>query len=152
MFKILVAIFILVPLLEIYLLIKVGSFIGAIPTLLLILFTAILGAMLLRLQGLQTLARVREATDQGELPAEPLVEGLILLVAGVLLLTPGFFTDTLGFIGLIPPLRNRMARYLLQGFFSARIRERADGTVIIEGEFREESGREQPRQRELDRS
>lgn len=151
MFKILVTVFILVPLLEIYLLIKVGAFIGAIPTLLLILFTAILGALLLRLQGLQTLARVKETTDKGELPAEPLVEGLILLVAGVLLLTPGFFTDTLGFIGLIPSLRNHLARYLLQGFFSSRIRERTDGTVIIEGEFREESSRNQARQRELDR-
>ena len=152
MFKILVTVFVLVPLLEIYLLIKVGTFIGAVPTLLLILFTAILGAFLLRLQGLQTLARIRETTDKGELPAEPLIEGLILLVAGMLLLTPGFFTDTLGFICLVPPLRNLLAKYLLRGFFASRIRERTDGTVIIEGEFREESSREQPRQRELDRS
>lgn len=152
MFKILVTVFVLVPALEIYLLIKVGTHIGAVPTLLLILFTAVLGAYLLRFQGLQTLARIKETTDRGELPAEPLVEGLILLAAGVLLLTPGFFTDTLGFICLIPPLRSRLARYLLQGFFATRTRERADGTVIIEGEFREESTREQPRQRELDSS
>ena len=152
MFKILVTVFVLVPLLEIYLFLKIGAQIGALPTLLLILFTAILGAYLLRLQGLQTLARIKETTDRGELPAEPLVEGLILLAAGVLLLTPGFFTDTLGFICLIPSLRSRLAIYLLQGYFAARIRERSDGTVIIEGEFREESTREQSRQRKLDRS
>lgn len=151
MFKILVTVFVLVPLLEIYLFLKIGAQIGAVPTLLLILFTAVLGAYLLRLQGLQTLARIKETTDRGELPAVPLVEGLILLAAGVLLLTPGFFTDTLGFVCLIPRLRSRLASYLLQGYFAARVRNRANGTVIIEGEFREEVANNQPRQRELDR-
>lgn len=151
MLKLLVTVFVLVPLLEIYLLIKVGSFIGAVPTLLLILFTAVLGAFLLRLQGLLTLARVRESLDHGQLPAESLVEGLILLIAGALLLTPGFFTDTMGFICLVRPLRVRLARYLLREFFVSRVREHADGSVIIEGEFREEPDRNSQNQRELDR-
>lgn len=151
MFKLLVTVFVLVPLLEIYLLIKVGSFIGAVPTLLLILFTAALGAYFLRLQGLLTLARVRDSLDRGELPAESLVEGLILLIAGALLLTPGFFTDALGFIFLVRPLRTRFARYLLREFFASRVREQADGSVIIEGEFREEPTGKAQHQRELDR-
>jgi UPF0716 protein FxsA len=151
LFKILVTLFILVPLLEIYLLIKVGAQIGAVPTLLLILLTAVFGAFLLRLQGLLTLARIKEATGRGELPARSLVEGLILLLAGAMLLTPGFFTDLLGFVCLIPALREHLARYLLRGFFSLRLRERPAGPVIIEGEFREEDTREQSRQRELDR-
>lgn len=151
MFKLLVTVFVLIPLLEIYLLIKVGSYIGAIPTLLLILFTAVVGAFLLRLQGLLTLARIRESVDRGELPAESLVEGLILLISGVLLLTPGFFTDSLGFLCLVPPLRVRLAQYLLRGFFAIRVREKADGPVIIEGEFREEPDRERRVQHGLDR-
>ena len=142
MFKILVTAFVLVPLLEIYLLISIGTQIGAGLTLLLILFTAVLGAYLFRMQGLVTLARIRESVDKGDLPAKSLVEGLILLIAAVLLLTPGFFTDTLGFICLVPPLRGRLARYLLQGYFAPKVRNSTEGPIIIEGEFREEASGE----------
>lgn len=112
-FQLLLLAFLLVPMVEIYLLIKVGSVIGALPTVLLVIFTAVLGAFLLRLQGFSTLQRVRLSLARGEVPAAALFEGLLLLVAGALLLTPGFFTDTLGFLLLIPPLRQRLARWLL---------------------------------------
>ena len=98
-----------VPLVEIYVLIQVGRVIGAGTTVGLVVFTAVLGAWLLRGQGLATVARARATLDQGQLPALELVEGLILLLAGVLLLTPGFVTDALGFAALLPPVRRSLA-------------------------------------------
>ncbi|NIN36345.1 MAG: FxsA family protein, partial [Gammaproteobacteria bacterium] len=82
MFKILLILFIVVPILEIYLLIQIGSVIGAWPTIGLVLLTAILGASMLRIQGLSTLAQIRESLDRRELPAVQLVEGLLLAVCG----------------------------------------------------------------------
>ncbi len=119
-FRYLLLIFILVPVIEIYFLIKVGDVIGALPTVLLVVFTAFLGVFLLRWQGLSTLYRVQTSLQVGELPAEAMVEGLLLLVAGALLLTPGFVTDTVGFALLMPPLRQRLARFLIyKGLLSA---------------------------------
>jgi UPF0716 protein FxsA len=109
----LMAAFVIVPLLEIYLLLKVGSLVGVLPTVLLVVATAVLGAWLVRRQGMSALARVQGALDRGELPAVPLLEGAMLLVAGALLLTPGFFTDVLGFLVLVPSLRGAAARWLL---------------------------------------
>ena len=83
-----------------------------------VVFTAVLGAMLLRAQGLSTLARVQEASARGEVPALEMIEGLMLLVAGGLLLTPGFFTDAIGFIFLIPPLRQALIRYWIKRYGS----------------------------------
>lgn len=97
--------FLTVPLLEIYLFIQVGSIIGAIPTILTILLTAVIGALLLKSQGLATLGRVQSQLNSGHLPATELVEGMMLLVAGALLLTPGFFTDAIGFALLARPVR-----------------------------------------------
>lgn len=150
MFRLLVALFITVPLLEIYLLLKVGSHIGALPTIALILFTAVLGAFLLRLQGLMTLARIRQSMDHGELPALSLIEGLILLIGGALLLTPGFFTDALGFLCLIPSLRRRLATGLLSRYFTIQARSKRDQPVVIEGEFHEEQPSSQDRHDGLD--
>ncbi len=104
-FPFLFLLFLAVPLLEIYLLIKAGTVIGALPTVALVVFTAVLGAFLLRLQGLSTMNRMRANMMQGKLPAMEIMEGAALLVAGGLLLTPGFFTDAIGFLLLIPPLR-----------------------------------------------
>jgi len=101
-----------IPLTELYVLIKVGRAIGAGSTIGLVILTAVLGAWLLRLQGLVTLARVRAALEAGELPAIELVEGLILLVTAVLLLTPGFITDALGFLVLLPGVRRALAKSL----------------------------------------
>ncbi len=111
-FTVLFLLFLTVPAVEIYFLIKVGNVIGAIPTIALVVFTALLGAFLLRLQGWITLQRTRMSLARGELPAMEMLEGVLLVVAGALLLTPGFVTDTLGFLLLAPPLR----RALIQRF------------------------------------
>lgn len=110
-FSILLAIFLVVPLVEIYLLIKIGGIIGAPWTIFLVVFTALLGAFLVRSQGFSTLRRIQANLDAGELPAMELLEGVFLLVAGALLLTPGFFTDAVGFACLTPPLRRALIRY-----------------------------------------
>jgi len=106
-FQILLLLFLLVPVIEIYLLIEVGSMIGAIYTILLVVLTAVVGAALLRWQGFTTLQRVREAMARGEVPAIEMMEGVVLLICGALLLTPGFFTDAVGFLALIPAVRRR---------------------------------------------
>jgi len=110
--KSLVWLFILIPLLEIYLLVKAGQFIGVWQTILVVIITALLGSYLLRIQGIQTLQKVQMSMAQGELPTGALMEGLILLVSGILLLTPGFFTDAVGFLGLIPSIRALFIAYL----------------------------------------
>jgi UPF0716 protein FxsA len=110
-FQSLFLLFLVVPLLEIYLLIKVGGVIGALPTVLAVVGTALLGAFLIRLQGLSTMASMRRSMNRGQLPAMEMMEGVALVVAGGLLLTPGFFTDTIGFLLLVPPLR----RWLIRG-------------------------------------
>jgi UPF0716 protein FxsA len=112
-FPILAFLFIAVPLLEIFLFIQVGGWIGAWPTIGLVVLTAIAGAFLLRWQGLATLFRARQSLDRGQLPARELLEGVFLVFGGALLLTPGFFTDAIGFACLIPPARRAMADWLL---------------------------------------
>ncbi|HEB56926.1 MAG TPA: FxsA family protein [Gammaproteobacteria bacterium] len=117
-FRILFLLFLSIPIIEIYLLIQVGEVIGALPTIFIVVFTAVLGVALLRWQGLVTLTRVQAAMARGELPAQALLEGALLLVAGALLLTPGFFTDAIGFFLLISPLRQSLAQsLLLRGMF-----------------------------------
>ena len=134
--------FLLVPPLEIYLFITVGSWIGPATTVLMVVVTAILGVYLLRLQGFSTLQRVRAALDRGQLPAAEMLEGVVLLVAGVLLVTPGFFTDSLGFLALIPGLRRAIVTWFMNRNVSLGRREDANPSVqnsqTIEGEFRRE--------------
>ena len=124
-----------VPIAELYLLLAVGGQIGALPTIGLVIFTAILGASLLRLQGLATLARAQAALDARRLPAQELIEGLMLLVAGAFLLTPGFITDSIGFLLLIPGLRRLVAGLVLRRLSLHIIATRGQGADILEGEF-----------------
>jgi len=112
----LLLLFIVLPAVELYLLITVGKFIGPITTVAIIVLTGMLGWSLVKSQGLSTLARIRSETAQGRLPAEEMVGGLCLLGTGLLLVTPGFLTDTVGFLVLIPPLRRRLARLIMQRF------------------------------------
>ena len=135
MFKALFLLFVCVPLVEIYFLIQVGQNIGALSTILLCILTAVLGAILLRIQGMLTLMKAREKLRRGELPADNLLEGLILLIAGVLLLTPGFVTDLVGFLCLVPSLRSLLAMKMLHRAFQEDLRRR---NIIVEGEFWEE--------------
>ncbi len=125
MLRIWPVLFIVVPLVELYLIIEVGSVIGALWTVLLVVLTAVIGVSLLRIQGFNTLNRARQNMERGTLPAMEMMEGMILAVGGALLITPGFITDTLGFLCLIPATRRAMIRYLMQrsaihgqGFYS----------------------------------
>lgn len=105
--------FIGIPLLEIYFLIEVGDVIGAFPTVLAVVFTAVLGVGLIRIQGFSTLQKAQNSMNQGKLPAIEMFEGVMLLFAAICLLIPGFFTDSIGFILLIPPLRTLLATKLI---------------------------------------
>jgi len=100
--KILFLVFIIVPLIEIYILIKVGGIIGVLPTIALVVLTAGIGSAMLRHQGFATLRKAQANLDQGIVPAEALVDGVFLVIGGALLLTPGFFTDAVGFLCLLP--------------------------------------------------
>lgn len=112
--------FITVPLVEMIILIQVGGIIGAIPTVGLVVLTATLGIWLLKLEGLATLARVQEKLGLGQIPETELLEGVMLLIGGALLLTPGFVTDAMGFVCLLPGLRRPLARWIIhRGVLSA---------------------------------
>jgi UPF0716 protein FxsA len=133
-FKPLLIIFLTIPVIEIYLLITVGGFIGVWPTVALVVITAVIGATLLRLQGLITLQKAQQNIARGEMPALEMLEGIVLLIAGALLLTPGFFTDTIGFLALIPPLRQRVLKTLM-----ARAVVNPNTHFYQSGEFRQHS-------------
>ena len=132
------------PLVELYLLIEVGSRIGALPTILLSIFTALLGAWLVRLQGISVLFRVQQVLARGEAPAIEMLEGALLMMAGVMLLFPGFITDGLGFLLLVPPLRRWLALAFLRHAGVIRPYAGGDGGAggstsrvrVIEGEYR----------------
>ena len=106
--------FTLIPLIELYLLIKVGTAVGVLNTLLLVIFTGAAGAYLARLQGLQVMFRVRARLQQGEMPADDLLDALIIFVAGIVLLTPGLLTDIAGLVLLFPVTRFWIKKTLQQ--------------------------------------
>lgn len=138
MFRLLFILFLTIPLIEIAILIEIGKVVGAAYTIVLVVGTAVLGAALLREQGLSTLAKVQSNMQQGHLPATEMIEGLMLLISGALLLTPGFFTDVFGFLVLIPPLRRRVAQTFLANFIQTQInirqQARPEHGHTIEGE------------------
>ena len=145
MFLLVLLLFFTVPLVEIYVLLEVGGIVGVLPTIGLVVLTAIIGAGLIRAQGIATLGRVQQELDRGELPAVGIIEAALLLVAGALLLTPGFVTDTIGFLILVPPLRRRV----IQSFLAKRMQAATmapgpgaphdpRGPRVIDGEYRRE--------------
>lgn len=107
-------VFIIMPIAEMAVLIQVGGMIGVLNTVGLVLLTAVIGAWLLRQQGLATLLRANQRMNSGELPAKEVAEGLILAVGGALLLTPGFITDAVGFLCLMPGTRHWLAGQALK--------------------------------------
>jgi UPF0716 protein FxsA len=136
-----ILLFIGLPLIEIYFLIQVGSEIGAFSTILLSILTAVIGAWLVRHQGFGILMRVREMLDRGEVPAIELMDGALILAAGLFLLLPGFLTDSLGFLLLIPPLRRSLIERYIR--IQPMTMQPPPGEVrtetrmrVIEGEFR----------------
>ena len=104
--------FTIIPFLEIYLLIEIGSYIGAFNTLIIVILTGFLGALLARYQGLKTMLKVRESLARGDMPAEHLLDALLIFLAGIVLLTPGFLTDLAGFTILIPTTRFHFKKWL----------------------------------------
>ena len=118
--------FMLIPFFEMWILIEVGGWIGALPTIGLVVLTATIGLSLLKQQGLSTLMRARRKMDEGAIPASELVSGVMIAVGGALLLTPGFVTDALGFALLIPQTRKWLLFKLID-----RYRDK----IVIEGEF-----------------
>ena len=105
MFFIFIAIFILIPIIEISLFIEIGSIIGSLYTILLIFLTAIVGVFFVRQQGINTFQKLATQLQNLEAPVQTMFEGLVILISGILLITPGFFTDALGFLGLVPVSR-----------------------------------------------
>lgn len=104
------AIFVAVPIVEIAIFIQVGGLIGLWPTIAIVLGTALLGATLIRVQGFQTWRRAEEAMRRGEPPLGEMLDGVFLLVAALLMVTPGLFTDCIGILLLIPPVRREIGR------------------------------------------
>ncbi len=117
--------FIIIPLAELYLMIKVGEYIGAFWTVALVLITAFIGVNMLRYQGMSMLTRAQHSLSQGTLPAMEMMEGMVLAVGGVLLIAPGFITDILGFLCMIPVTRRIIIQVMIsrggihQGHFEA---------------------------------
>lgn len=134
--------FIAVPLIEIGLFIQVGDVIGLWSTLLIVLLTAIVGTWLVRSQGAQTLQNLQSSFQNTRDPTEPLAHGAMILFAGALLLTPGFFTDSVGFLLLFPPfrlfvLRNIQSRLKTSNINFKTTQPGSDGSSadVIEGQF-----------------
>ena len=157
----LLALFVVVPLIEIALFIQVGGWVGLWPTLAIVVLTAIAGTALVRQQGALALRQLRRSFHELRDPAEPLAHGAMILVSGALLLTPGFFTDAVGFALLIPPVRHAAYRQLrrritVQSFdYGASPRPGPDRTPrgwevddeVIEGEFTETEPPKRPTHR-----
>jgi len=134
--------FLLVPVAEIWLLIEIGGVIGIGWTLATIVATALAGAWLVRTQGIAILGRIQREMAVGRVPTGDMLEGLMLLVAGAVLLTPGFFTDAIGFALLIPALRKLLSRWVMtQAAVRVHTQYTAAGgrTDAIDGKFRREN-------------
>ena len=139
-------IFILIPFLEITVFMAVGGYIGIGTTLLLALLTAITGGMIVRYQGLQTIFSARQSMSHGGLPSKELFDGLCLVAAGAMLITPGFVTDTLGFLLLVPKMRETLRHKLSASahfqamnfeneFYEETQRPKPEDPDVIEGEY-----------------
>ena len=107
-------IFVVVTLAEIYVLVSVGQAIGGLSTVLLVVVTAFIGSSLLRQQGWSTMAKAQQSMSEGRTPAIEMMEGVVILVSGILLLTPGFLTDALGLLGLMPWSRSYFINHFLE--------------------------------------
>jgi UPF0716 protein FxsA len=112
----LLLLFILVPLIEVALLIQIGDWMGVLPTIGLVIFTGVVGAALARREGLRTWRAIQAELAAGRLPGDRMVDGLLILLAGAVLVTPGVLTDTIGFLLLVPPVRARVRTWLKERF------------------------------------
>ncbi len=108
--------FTLIPVIELYLLIKIGTVIGGFNTILLVIITGFLGAWLARIEGMNTMMKLKANLQQGLMPAEELIDAVIIFVAGVVLITPGLITDIFGLLLLWPVTRNKFKQFLRKKF------------------------------------
>ncbi|MCK5819689.1 MAG: FxsA family protein [Psychromonas sp.] len=136
-----------VSLSEIYVLVKIGSFIGAVPTIVLVILSAIIGSAVVRYQGLQLFSDIQSRLAKGEMPGQQLIEGMMLIITGILLIVPGFITDVCGLLLLQPHLRRKFSQALFSkiilhnmfrdprhnGFYNSNANK--NDKDIIEGEF-----------------
>jgi UPF0716 protein FxsA len=136
----LLLIFIVIPLIELAVILKVNSFIGIGWTLGLIIITAFVGVRLLKQQGISTLLRANQKMQQGQMPAQELAEGFLLALAGALLLTPGFVTDAVGFTLLVPATRKALVHKVI-AFIAPRMMSKSgfqSTADFQEGHFKQE--------------
>ncbi len=126
MFFKLFLIFAVIPVIELALLIKIGSVIGILNTITIVILTALIGAYMVKLEGLGVMSRIQKNMQEGIFPGEELINGMMILIAGALLLTPGFFTDIIGFLMVFPFSRNHIKkivrRYIEKKMSSGEIR------------------------------
>ncbi len=130
---ILLLIFVVLPLAEIYVLIQVGDSIGALTTIFLVILTAVIGSVIIKYQGVRVWMRLQQELRSGHPPAVALWHALLLAVAGVCLITPGFLTDSVGFLLLFPPLRLWLLRTIIQRWLQKRF---SNKVKIIDGEYK----------------
>ena len=134
-------IFLIVPFIEISLFIKVGSEIGIWNTILLCIVNAVIGAILVRIQGVNTLLALQAQMRKGEMPLQQIFDGLCITVAGALLVVPGFFTDVIGFSLLVPWVRKMLRGFMISSMGLSEVSNRMaagrtkDGEDVIDGEF-----------------
>ena len=129
-------IFVVVTLAEIYVLVTVGQAIGGLSTVLLVIITAFIGSRLLKQQGWSTMAKAQQSIAEGRTPAVEMFEGVVILVSGVLLLTPGFITDILGLLGLMPWSRSYFINHFLEKN-AERVFSKKNSVFINRGESSE---------------
>ncbi len=129
MFIRLFLLFTIIPVVELAILIRLGTAIGVFPTIAIVVLTGMAGAYLARTQGFSVLAKIRARMAEGAFPAEELLDGLLVLAAGIVLITPGILTDITGFFLLVPRTR-RMAKELISRYIRNHLQ---DGTIEIKG-------------------
>ena len=138
MFLLLLIIFIVIPVIEISLFIEIGSFVGSFNTILLIFTTALIGVYFVRQQGISTYSKLYNQLQNQEAPIQTMFEGLVILISGILLITPGFFTDALGFLGLIPLTRVIFIKIVANSVLSRYgMKNQGPDDGSIEGDFEE---------------
>ncbi|MEO0357493.1 MAG: FxsA family protein [Pseudomonadota bacterium] len=129
--------FIAVPLIEIGLFIQVGGWLGLWPTLLIVVLTALAGTYLVRTQGLAALANLQRSMGDLQDPTKPLAHGAMILFSGALLLTPGFFTDAVGFALLVPGIRDQIIKTITARVKTQQNTEQRAENIVLDGEFDE---------------
>ena len=139
---VLVVLFIVVPLIELYLILQVSDAIGIEWTLLILIADSVVGAMLLKSQGRQTWRRFQEATSAGRIPHSEIIDGVLIILGGAFLVTPGFFTDVFGLVFLFPPTRAAFRKIVRRGIERGTLWGRVGGAAVRAGQTRRDARRQ----------